>query len=219
MTDTRMRPASELRAVNEPDDSPYRERRYEPGFDKTPWSAHFFYFGPEVGGQRRFDRYFYASQHGPIERENLGMLITQLALNARLADRAEQVPAPHPNPTAKSEWKRKSYLIALVDDPTFSFTADAAISVDSSGGRTPNHSFFDAKDFNDIELPALIGGTQTVSAVCVIDHMKKANGEDLAAGDEEEYVIRFNPDPIGFRFNDGEDDGGKNVGPPVPPPA
>lgn len=219
MTDTPKKPAGEGRLADEPNHDPYRKRRHRTRFNKVPWSAYFFYFGPEKPDQpRRFDRYYYASHHGPIRRKNLRKLITQLALNARLPERSEQNPPPHPKPTELSKWTRKSYLIALVDDPTFRFTRDAAIAVDVTGRRTPNHTFFDAKDFNDIELPGPTPGTiQKVSAVCVINHMKKANEEDLIKGEEEKFLIKFNPGPVPVR-PPVEDDGGKNVGPPVPPP-
>lgn len=221
MTDTPKKAAGEGRPADEPKCNPYRRRRHEAKFSKTPWSAYFFYFGPAPKGKeaRRFDRYYYVSHHRPIKRKHLRDLITHLALNARL-DRSEQYPVPHPTPTSQSEWKRKSYLIALVDDPGFRFTPDEAFYFDTSRKGLPNHTFFDAKDFDDIELPALDkpGEKQKVSAVCVINHMKRVDEGDLLKSDDPQFfAIRFCPSPMGIRPA-REDDGGKNVGPPVPPP-
>lgn len=223
MTDLGNGPEGEASAAAGPNQNPYRRRRHETKFNKTPWSAYFFYFGPEVTAldgslSRPFDRYYYASHHSRIQRKHLKKLITQLALNARLKGTPDQNPLPHPDPTAMSEWKRKSYLIAVVDDPAYSFTRDAAITLEPKNGGTGNHTFFDAKDFYDIELPVPGGtGYQNVSAVCVLNHMKKANEEDLLEGDEEEFLFTFHPNLLALRDPD-PDDGGKNLGPPVPPP-
>jgi len=196
---------------------PYLKRRHKLKFSQRPWCAYFFYFGPSKDGKRRFERYFYPSLHGPIKRKHLRDLITQLALNARLPY-AKQNPQPFDS-DAKNVWTRKSYMIALVDDPTFKFD-DKAIKIGESGGGKPNHTFFDAKNFDDIRLPDpdRPNRYQYVHAVCVVNHMKKASEEDIPDGEEENFMFSFHPDPAG-RGAMETDDGGKNLGPPAPPPA
>jgi len=113
---------------------PYLKRRHKLKFSQRPWCAYFFYFGPSKDGKRRFERYFYPSLHGPIKRKHLRDLITQLALNARLPY-AKQNPQPFDS-DAKNVWTRKSYMIALVDDPTFKFD-DKAIKIGERASAWP----------------------------------------------------------------------------------
>lgn len=213
-------------AIAGSDEDPYRKRRGESKFGRKPWCAYFFYFGPLINNNRSSDRYRYVSHHGPIKRKDLRKLITQLAKNAR-RDRAEQDPRPYEK-DAKGEdvpniWTRKSYLIALVDDPNFRFAEGEAISIHPFEEGPTNHTFFDARDFADIELPMPDPGQgmQLVSAVCVVNHMKRADEEDLELGENERFVFRLHPNPWGgdAMVEDGfVDDGGTNMGPPVPPP-
>lgn len=215
MTSSSAQSDREMRAVEEPNQDPYRKRRKERKFKERPWSAYLFYFGPKPkkkGEVRCVDRYFYESHHGPIRRKDLSTLVAWLALNARRPD-AEQNPRPYPK-TVLNVWKRKSYLIVLVDDPNFKFERNAFMIVPNEANepkKHANHTFFDAKNFNNIKLP---NSNDRVSAVCVLDHMKRYDEDDLM-DEYEEFDFRLNPDPRGRRL---DDDGGKNLGPPVPPP-
>ena len=223
------------------DNSIYRIRRNEQGFNQVPWSAYFYYVGKAPAGsiERPVTVYLYQSLHGPIDRAGLRELTTQLARNAR-QDLASQNPQPF---TAAFSWTRKSYIIILVDDPKFRFEQGNAIRLTAVDGGT-NHSFFDGLDFGDIDLPGPLGGAvvERVSAVCFIDHMKRnLAGHDLLLGDIQRFRRELSP-VITFRFakvgaSGGltkllkaakgllmgdppqfEDDGGTNMGPPVPPP-
>jgi hypothetical protein len=210
--------------------STYRPMQGQPGFDKVPWSAYFYYVGKAEAGaeERPVTFYQYLSHHGPIASADLKDLITQLALNAR-RDVAVQNPQPI---TSVFQWKRKSYIIMLVDDPGFAFDKRRAISITLAEGPDlgENFSFFDGVDFDDIVLPNSNGGTECVTAVCVTNHMKRdAAGNDIGK-ESQRFSTRLSP-PIQFVFarvsemalllGDGgfSDDGGTNMGPPVPPPA
>jgi hypothetical protein len=222
-------------------DSIYRERRQEAGFDKTPWSAYFYYVGKATAGsaERPVTAYHYQSLHGPIDRAALKQLTTLLARNAR-TDLTKQNPQPF---TAAFNWNRKSYIIVLVDDPTYCFDKGKAIRLIPTDGGI-NHSFFDGLDLDDIDLPGPAGGaaTERVTAVCFINHMKRSlAGDDLLAGSQH-FQRQLSP-AFTFKFakvgkpSGGltkliaaakvlvmgdppqyEDDGGTNMGPPVPPP-
>jgi hypothetical protein len=207
----------------------YRRRLGEPGFEKTPWSAYFYYVGKAPLGSvdRPITVYQYASHQGPIEQFELRQLVTQLALNAR-AELSEQNPKPS---TAWFNWRRKSYIIMLVDDPAFSFDQDNAVTMaEVESGE--NYTFFDGVDFNDIALPGPAGSSAMdyVTAVCFINHMKRnAAGDDLQDGEAQSFTVTISP-PIRAAFMletarlaaDGPvalgDDNGTNMGPPIGPP-
>jgi hypothetical protein len=212
------------------DQSIYRKRHGDPGFEKTPWSAYFYYVGkaPLDSDDRPVTAYQYVSHHGPIEPFELRQLVTQLALNAREPDPNKQNPKPS---TASFKWRRKSYIIMLVDDPAFSFDKDNAISMaEVVSGK--NYTFFDGVDFDDIALPGPAGGAakEYVTAACFINHMKRSiAGDDLRDGEEQRFTAIYAP-PIRSAFvrddarfaADGrlslDDDSGTNMGPPIGPP-
>lgn len=211
------------------DQSIYRPRLGRLHFEKKPWCAYFYYVGrlPSGGTVRRVAAYQYVSHQGPIEQSQLRDLVTQLALNARAQ-------ADDQNPKQSTEWfawRRKSYIILLVDDPSFSFDQDNAVAITEreSGG---NYTFFDGVDFNNIALPGPAGGPaqEYVTAVCFINHMKRdATGEDLRRNEAQRFAATFSPPlPPLFLLEaeqpgadvqiEAEEDHGTNMGPPIGPP-
>lgn len=210
-------------------DSIYRSRYGEPGFEKIPWCAYFYYVGRVAtdGTVRPAAVYQYISHQGPIERSQLRQLVTQLALNAR-APADDQNPKPS---TAWFPWRRKSYIIMLVDDPSFSFDQDNAIAI-TERVSGENYTFFDGVDFNDIALPGPADGPamEYVTAVCFTNHMKRsAAGDDLGDDEEQRFTATFSP-PLSSLFVfetavsltddsvEAEEDHGTNMGPPIGPP-
>lgn len=197
----------------------YKEKRHDDKFNKQPWSAYFYYVYRKQGeNEYRVRQYYYASLHDEIERHELRMLITNLGTNAR-----KPIDQQHPKPLRddwkEMKWTRKSYLIFIIDVPGYQFVHDEAIvfDYDISGTRYDNHTFFDAKDFNDIRLPSGNGGTDEVAAAFCVNHMKRNEvGDDLVTGDIHPFHFEFNPQ---LRRRIVPDDGGLNLGPPVPPPA
>jgi hypothetical protein len=194
----------------------YKEKRDNPIY-LTPWCAWFYYMYRESEqSPYKVKHYFYDRPEGPIEYNELRSLITRWGKNARKPD-DEQNPKPEREGWDYIEWHRKSYIVFLIDDLSYRFDRNEAIwfGYDDNGITKPNHTFFDAKDYDDIKLPRSGGGTDDVAAVVCINHMKKReDGRDLR-DENQGFHFDFNP-AVERRVT--PEDGGTNMGPPVPPP-
>lgn len=209
-------------ALTDPLEDPYRSRKEYPPFDKTPASIYFYYIGPkDAGGSRSVKHYFYVHGYDTIAdpprpaASELEERVRLLAINARSGGN---------NPPQCGEawkfivWNHKSYLVILIDDPDIRFAPDAGLEFVQDNNGTPNHSFFDAREFYvSLSYP---GGPQLAPALCCINHMKRNEaGDDL--GDYPEFfnfVLHTNKQ-LGQRYLlDYPDAGGTNMGPPAPPP-
>ena len=191
----------------------YLPRRNDSKFEKRPWTAYFYYIAKTSNGYALPVRYNYYSYHERIKRDDLDELIECLTHNARRQPADQEIKPSDIN----EEWRKKSYIIFAIDDPNYEFEKPGIV-LDPSSGK-PNHTFYDAKNFNGI--PVKIPGTEQhskVSAIAILNHMKRGwDEEDLMTGDlPQKFYFQFLP-PIRFPFL--PDDGGTNLGPPVPPPA
>jgi hypothetical protein len=196
-------------------EDPYEERRHLPKYDKRPHSIYFYYIYKDAGVYNV--RHYYFDNVVAVKRNDLKDIATNLANNARLPVSAQD-PQPKGTGINDIEWKRKSYLIVLIDDPAYELAKHRAIEFHYWDGDGGNHTFFDAKDL-DVDLPRQQGGpgTERVSAVACLNHMKKnKNGNDLEEHDRQTFYFVLHP-VLGPRIF--PDDGGTNLGPPVPPPA
>ena len=120
------------------------------------------------------------------------------------------------------EWYRKSYIAMFIDEANWSVhkgsSGNPAILFITTGGGTPNHSFFDGRN---VDIPMPQGDTR--SAFVCINHMKKnAAGDDLLAGDNQFFQFKMFFD---VKFTSGGkpltvifDPDGNNLGPPIGPP-
>jgi hypothetical protein len=120
------------------------------------------------------------------------------------------------------EWYRKSYIALFIDEANWVMhrgsSGNPALLFITTGGGTPNHSFFDGRNL-DILMPE--GDLR--SAFLCINHMKKnAAGDDLAPGDNQLFQFKMFFDvnfaaggrPLIVVF----DPDGNNLGPPIGPP-
>ena len=119
-------------------------------------------------------------------------------------------------------WRRKSYVILFIDEGNWSVhtgsSGNPAVLFITTGGGTPNHSFFDGRNL-DIPMPE--GDVR--SAFSCINHMKRNDaGDDLLATDDQFFQFKIFFD---VKFASGAraltvifDPDGNNSGPPIGPP-
>lgn len=190
-------------------DKPYTPKKHKPKYRKIPHCIYFYYIGDDHAGARPFRRYYYPSVDGEIREEHLSGLIRDLAVNAR----SDGNDPPKDGTDGKNiVWTRKGYLVFLIDDPQVVFDSEGIVFLPGSN----NNTLYDAKN---IEVDISDAGDQSrmVSCVYCINHMKRNK-----AGDDLEYEVKKVP----FKLRTipplvapvVPDDGGTNLGPPVPPP-
>lgn len=207
---------AEAIAANPPDPRQdfHRERREDDNFKDRPWTAYFYYVPKGPRTDVKSIRYDYYSHQGRIKKSELKEIIASLTRNAR---REVKDQGPKPNLCKKEPWRKKSWIILVVDDPEYAFSKPGVI-IRPDSGSDPNYTFYDADRFNhmSVEEP----GSQArsnVSAIYFMNHMKRGWDEiDVEAGQGAFFQFDFLP-PLGTPFV--PDDGGTNLGPPVPPPA
>jgi hypothetical protein len=158
--------------------------------------------------------YFHEDLGKQIEKSELADIVTALSTNAK-KDENDQIPPPDGSGLNFIVWRKKSYIVFVVDDPAVVLSKKAAFNIGSSVGGTPNHSFFDAWDMPDIDLSEQGDGSRMASAVCCINHMKANDAGDDLGSTAQRFRFRLHPDP---RHPLYPDSGGTNMGPPVPPP-
>lgn len=213
MTDERRDAEATRPDPKDPKQNFYLSKREKPKFKDRPWTAYFYYVPKGPRTPARSVRYDYYSHQGRIKKDDLKEIIESLTLNAR-----QKLEDQGPKPADKKErWRKKSWIILVVDDPNYAFDRPGVI-IRADPASEPNHTFYDADQFNHMPVrepnsPAL----SNVSAIYFMNHMKGGWDEnDVSPGQYQFFQFDFLP-PIGFPLV--PDDGGTNLGPPVPPPA
>lgn len=193
-------------------------------YDKTPSMVYFYYLAWKANSLPDI-RHYHFERETPIQPGDLPGI-------ARTLGRTARGPAvPDATNFEKIEWKRKSYLIFLMDSKVWSLLkrrdGGTALWFDPEDGKKQeNHAFFDAMDF-DVDLSFHNDGTDMVSAVACINHMKRSQqGDDLGVAPDgstytESQYFKFSVAyrALGTNFTTTYDPDGTNTGPPAPPPA
>ncbi len=172
------------------------------GFDRVPCCIYFYYVRIDRIGTVRADHYFYPNgpaespdQWQPIpyaQMENPEGIVKELALNAR--------PSGAHNYRIDSNsfhdvvWKHRSYVVIFFDERNWSFhrrnNGLPSVAFNVSAGRSPNRSFFDAKDLV-IEMPIRRRGQPDTSdqrtAIFMVNHLKDDDDSDLRPLKERKY--------------------------------
>lgn len=160
--------------------------------------------------------YYHFDEDTPIrDRQDLMRLVRKLGENARAGDFA---PPPCGHSFSAVPWRRKCYVVILLDDQVHKFPDPGAFNIDFKDRvEEDNHSFFNARKL-DIDLSGN-GSGDMVTAVCCVNLMQHKDGRDMEDYDDpEKYRVDLRPDgPVMLRFRD--DDGGTNQGGPIPPPS
>jgi len=144
--------------------------------------------------------------------QHLEDLVTKLGANARAGDFA---PPSCGSGISAVPWRRKSYLVILLDHPVLKFRDKHALQIicKKKPGEPINHSFFNARKLN-IDLPG-DGSGAVVTALSCVNLMQHEDGRDLEDNEEEKFAVSVIPGgPLRYR-----DDSGTNQGGPIPPPA
>lgn len=184
---------------------------------------HYFYPGGDPLGTGSWAQIPLPPNNGPSLLKDK---ITELAQNAA---GPKNNPSPYAFNFQELKWRRKSYMVFVFDDiiwkiHKFRNNQEAVVFYDSKFRTeyTPNHSFYDGIDYDDIEITKN-GVTLPREAVAFINHMKKADGTDLlTAEDSEQYQFGIYFD-VEFTSGSGGvvtfivDPGGTNQGPPIDP--
>jgi hypothetical protein len=170
--------------------------------------------------------WYFKDNGAPIPYNDLKDFITPLAQNAHAGG---DDPKPVGRGLDHMEWKRKSYIVFLMDDEAWEFMKksdqNVAIACSTEHGNTENNSFFDADDIKiDVSKD---GSTEWRSAVVLLNHLKKnADGDDLLFkpdGTNDSQPFKFD---MYFHLTDDTGDtrpvrldpDGTNMGPPIGPP-
>lgn len=211
-----------------------------PGFTDVPHCMFFYYMRVDRDGRLRVVHYRYVDgdpedsstwQPIPYYKEGLEQLVTKLAKNARPSGLKDPRPDAEEN-FQNIHWDRKSYIAIFLDEAHWKFhkfgVQDSAVVfiTEPKNGKTgtPNHSFFDAMDF-ELDMP-IAGGpaSDQRSAIVFVNHMKGDDqGTDLVEGQEEFFQFKMFVD---VAFASGHsvpmtvifDPDGTNLGPPQAPP-
>lgn len=203
---------------------------WEP-FKYVPYSLYFYYVRLDGNGRLRVDHYFYVDgppedpvEWKPIPPERVAAIVVELAANARAGGAN---PPPSGSNFQDIVWTRKSHLAILIDEEGWALQRRAdggtAIAFNTRKGGTPNHSFFDARDL-EVGIPDGSGGTDTRSAIALINHMKRnADGDDLLAGEAQSFMFDVY---VELSYSGAAasavtiiiDPDGNNMGPPIGPP-
>jgi hypothetical protein len=208
--------ASTLTRVNH---SIYKKKHTSSKFQKIPSSIYYYHISFDNNGVRTVRNYYYSAGKDKIHYDEVPQIVRFLALNARNDD---YVPPSHGSDMG-DVWRRKSYLVVLLDHPTMKLNAGGALVVKTDGAGFPNHTFFDAQDL-DIDVSPSGNGRTLRSAICCKNHMKRNDaGDDLkkpsnGTVDSQEFEFRLYYSGRSRLVFDFYDSGGTNNGPPAPPP-
>jgi hypothetical protein len=177
--------------------------------EHDPLYCIYFYYIRYDGGQgSSMNVYYDFDKHEPIKsKADLVKRATALAENAMKGDFA---PPPCGHSFAAVPWRRKSYLVFLLDDPVLNFPGKEALSLEfqDSQAETVNHSFFNADKW---DITAM--GRQVTVLSCV-DLMQHKSGRPMMDGEVETYTV-----DLSLSHNRTvRGDGGTNQGGPIPPP-
>jgi hypothetical protein len=184
----------------------YNPKKDASPYNYIPYCMYLYYVGSPLGPGGPSVRHYYRASDEAIDDSSLKKFITDLANDALLPSTSY----------IGSDWKyiywnRVSYITILIDRPNLLLTKGNGLTFVHTHGGHKNHTFFDAKDFNDID----VGGNQR-TAVCFINHLKQDDTGVWPLANEHQY-FRFEIN-FGSKFL-YPDSGGTNMGPPVPPPA
>jgi hypothetical protein len=158
--------------------------------------------------------YYYSNKNEKISSGDLRYVVEELTENARKNEALQTRP-----PTGQAweflVWTRKSYIVFVVDDSDVEFGEGDPIVFEISPGQT-SHSF---AEFGTFSIPNQ-DGTKKVSVAHCKNYMKTAGGYDIGKTSERFTILLNTKKPISIKRREGPkpDDGGNNLGPPVPPP-
>lgn len=190
-------------------------------YHRQPHSMFFYYIDFLDDGELDVRHYHFDNGKDPIEPGDLKKIIRSLALNARNKD---QVPPQSGKSWQNIVWRRKSYIVILMDSAKWTFIPGKALVFNPEKGSQDNQSFLDGQDLR-IDVSEDYDGTEMVTAFCCINHMKKNDkGDDIdkdptGKPEKQKFVFTLAFNVAGFPDPHTIDPGGENMGPPVPPPA
>jgi len=114
------------------------------------------------------------------------------------------------------KWTMRSLIVIIVDftddGRRWKFLHNGGILFFDDGKHTPNHTFYDAFDYN-FDVKDVDGISREVSALCFENHMAGEDGRPLGAG-QEKFKYDLYPGARGRIYPQPIDPGGTNLGPP-----
>lgn len=185
------------------------------GFTDKPHCIYFYYVGLDSGKVDDIRHYYHDNGTVPIEYNDAKNIAQKLANNAALGD---HVPPQTGSAFKNMVWRRISYFIFVVDHMKYTTWPTKSIEFNSKDGGLPNHTFYDATEF-EVDVPRPIGPPVRRSAFMCINHMKYTNGSPWPTPNASEFfsfslILKLGNYPEPWKY----DPGGTNQGPPVGPP-
>jgi hypothetical protein len=120
------------------------------------------------------------------------------------------------------KWTMRSLIVIVIDftnsedGERWKFKHNGGILFLDDGEHTPNHTFYDAFDYN-LNVTGVNGNSREVSALCFENHMAGEDKRPLGAG-EERFKYNLYPGARGRFYPQPIDPGGTNLGPPPDEP-
>ncbi|WP_395614332.1 hypothetical protein [Allosphingosinicella sp.] len=154
-------------------------------------------------------RVYYQHDHStPIKDEDdLKGLVSSLAWNARIGD---FVPPPCGSSFSSVPWRKRAYIVLMVDDPVHKFSDTDNVTIDFTGfPEEVNHSFFNAR------LMTIDAGGEELTAFYCTNLMLNMQDRELQFGEFEKFHFTIRPPKNRALLY--RDDGGTNQGGPIPP--
>lgn len=184
-----------------------------PNLPTEPYSFYFYYFRPSKFGNKP-KILFYQSQSNPVAPV-LKRIVKEYAECAALG-----VDVPPPCEPG-FDWRKKSYIVIMVDEEGWKF-ANPAIKFkrDRADRRDPpyleNHTFYHAKH-DTVKIHPKNETEREREIFYFINHMLQSATDDSDIfGPRQHFCFELCPTLPRFESMTAD---GTNLGPPVPPPA
>lgn len=189
--------------------------RRRSGYNTNMSCIYFYYLKERASGKLIAQAHYYDHGDLPIPAGEFDDIVRRLTENAILD---MDMPPKMAFDFDQVKWRRKSYLVVVLEDEDSMFDEDDPVIFDEDNSDyDPNHSFFDGELIET--RPRVRGQTRTLHGIRVVNHMKRnAKGDDLEIGEPAKYKFRLNYHNARRARLFLPDSGGTNMGPPVPPP-
>jgi hypothetical protein len=170
-------------------------KKDKPKFRYKPRCMYFYYVRLEPEGTLTVRHYFWPNvdplkpdEWQPIEVGDLREIVTKRAQNARDEGQDPPVDPPPSINFSNIVWRHKSYVVIFIDEDKWTLhkkqNKKPPVVFNLKEGSTPNHTFYDADDFDvDMPVPGYAAKKMKCSVVYFINHMKREGGDDLEEDD------------------------------------
>ena len=178
----------------------------KPDLKTEPYAIYFYYFRPSrYGNEPRI--LFFQSKANKITSATIRRIASEYAECAAIG-----IDVPPPCKPG-FHWRKKSYLVIMVDEDNWQFDYPA---IEFDAHATGNHTFYHG-DYDEVTIEPQGEKKRKRQIFYCINHMLQAADSDADIGNQSQaFIIKLRP--VGAQALPYTADG-TNLGPPVPPPA